>query len=223
VSPPRARILRAADADTVHPLLAPQVPAASHRRIAREEVEAHFAAERIEREARERAEGILAEARLQAVAEGELARDAAREQAQAQAIAQWIAVRRAEDARLHADTERVIGLSVLLAERLVGAALDVDPGRIASLAQGVLAEARGARRATLQAHPLDAQVLRAHLATLGLDSGSVEIRDDPSLARGALRLHTDVGILDAQLAPRLERLAVALRDALADVLADARA
>jgi flagellar assembly protein FliH len=216
VSPPRARILRAADTATVHPLLAPQVRSATHKRIAREEVEAHFAAERIEREAREQAEGILAEARLQAVAEGELAREAAREQAHAQAIAQWIAVRRVEDARLHADAERVIGLSVLLAERLVGAALDLDPGRIASLAQGVLTEARGARRAKLEAHPVDAQVLREHLATLGLEAGSIEVRDDPSLARGALRLHTDVGTLDAQLAPRLERLAIALRDVLAD-------
>jgi flagellar biosynthesis/type III secretory pathway protein FliH len=57
--------------------------------------------------------------------------------------------------------------------------------------------------------------LREQLATLGLQAGAVDVRDDPALARGALRLHTDVGILDAQLAPRLERLAVALRDVLA--------
>jgi flagellar biosynthesis/type III secretory pathway protein FliH len=208
--------VRAADAATVHPLLSPRVAVAPHRRIAREEVEARFAAERIEQEARARAEAILAEARAQGVAAGEQAADAAREQAHAQAIAQWIAVRRAEDARLQADADRVIALAVVLAERLVGATLEVAPARITSLAQGVLAEARGARRATLEAHPVDAQHLREQLATLGLDAGAVEVRDDPSLARGALRLHTDVGILDAQLAPRLERLAVALRDALAD-------
>jgi flagellar biosynthesis/type III secretory pathway protein FliH len=210
--------VRAADAAavTAAPLLSPRVAVASYRRIAREEVEARFAAERIEQEARARAEAILAEARVQAVAAGEQARDAAREEAHARAIAQWVAVRRVEDARLQADTDRAVALAVVLAERLVGAALEVDPARIATLAQGVLAEARGARRATLEAHPVDAQHLREQLGTLGLAAGSLDVRDDPSLARGALRLHTDVGTLDAQLAPRLERLAVALRDALAD-------
>jgi len=219
VSPPRARVVRAADAAavTMQPLLSPRVAVASHKRIAREEVEAHFAAERIEREARARADAILAEARAQAALAGEEARNAAREEAHTQAIAQWAAVRRAEDARLQQATDRAVALAVLLAERLVGAALEVEPARIATLAQGVLAEARGARRATLEAHPVDAQHLRDQLATLGVAAGSVEVRDDPALARGALRLHTDVGILDAQLAPRLERLAVALRDALADV------
>jgi len=221
VSPPRARIIRAADAVavTLQPLLSPRVALASHKRIAREEVEARFAAERIVREAHARAEAILAEARAQAVAAGAQAGQDAREQAHTQAIAQWVAVRRAEDARLQAATDRAVALAVLLAERLVGAALEVDPARIATLAQGVVAEARGARRATLDAHPVDAQHLRDQLASLGLAAESVEVRDDPSLARGALRLHTDVGTLDAQLAPRLERLAVALRDALADALA----
>lgn len=215
MSPPRARIVRAADPATVHPLLTPQVASASHRRIAREEVEAHFNAERIEREARARAEALLAEARAQGAAAGEQAASAAREEAHSRAIAQWIAVRRVEDARVAAEADRIVALAVVLAERLVGAALEVEPARIASIARAVLAEARGARRATLDAHPTDAEILRQQLATLGLQAGAVDVRDDPALARGALRLHTDVGILDAQLAPRLERLAVALRDALA--------
>jgi flagellar biosynthesis/type III secretory pathway protein FliH len=50
--------------------------------------------------------------------------------------------------------------------------------------------------------------------TAGLDVQSVEVRDDGALARGELRLHTDVGTIDARLAPRFERLAAALRDAL---------
>ncbi len=215
MSPPRARIVRAAETGTLHPLLAPRAATASHKRIAREEVEAHFNAERIEREARARAEAILAEAWSKGAAAGQRAASEAREEAHARAIAQWIAVRRVEDARLAADADRVVTLAVVLAERLIGASLEVEPTRVASIAQSVLAEARGARRATLEAHPLDAEVLRQHLATLGLQAGAVDVRDDPALARGALRLHTDVGILDAQLAPRLERLAVALRDVLA--------
>jgi flagellar biosynthesis/type III secretory pathway protein FliH len=49
---------------------------------------------------------------------------------------------------------------------------------------------------------------------LDLDVQPVEVRDDAALSRGELRLHTDLGTIDARIAPRLERLADALRDAL---------
>jgi flagellar biosynthesis/type III secretory pathway protein FliH len=108
----------------------------------------------------------------------------------------------------------VLSVAVALAERLVGETLALDPSRIAAVARGVLAEARGARRAVIHAHPVDAEVLRNHLTALGLDPQSVAVEKDDGLARGALRLHTDVGIIDAQLTSRLDRLAEALRDAL---------
>jgi flagellar biosynthesis/type III secretory pathway protein FliH len=214
VSPPRVRIVRADAAATVAPLLAPGPSPALHRRIAREEMEARLAAERVEQDARARADAIVADAHARAVPLAEEARAAAREEAQAQGAAQWLLLRQKEGARIDASEPRAIELAVILAERLLGTALELEPARIASLAHGVLAEARGARRATIDAHPVDAAALREHLQTAGLDPRSVDVRDDPALARGALRLHTDVGIIDAQLAPRLERLAAALRDAL---------
>ncbi len=114
--------------------------------------------------------------------------------------------------------ERLVAVAVTLAERLLGTALALDPSRIAELARGVLDEARGARRAVVEAHPLDAVELRARLQRLhhegGLDLQSIEVRSDAALARGDLRLQTDVGTIDARLAPRFERLAAALRDAL---------
>jgi flagellar assembly protein FliH/type III secretion protein L len=103
---------------------------------------------------------------------------------------------------------------VALAERLLGAALALDPSRIRELARGVLEEARGARRAIVEAHPLDAEELRTRLSADGLDLQSLEVRSDEALARGELRLHTDLGTIDARLTPRFERLAAALRDAL---------
>jgi type III secretion protein L len=208
------RVVRADAATTVVPLLAPGAGTTTRRRIAREEFEARLAAERLVQDARTQAEAILAAAREQGMAAAAQATATAREEAHAQMIAQWVVLRREEGAHLERDKERVIALAVLLAERLVGATLGLDPARIATLAQGVVAEARGARRATIDAHPLDAEALRTQLSNVGLDPGSVDVRDDPALARGALRLHTDVGIIDAQLAPRLERLAAALRDAL---------
>jgi flagellar biosynthesis/type III secretory pathway protein FliH len=182
--------------------------------MAREELEARLTAERLVQEAHTQADAILLDAREK----GAMAADAARQEAQAEADAQlagrWLALRQAESRRMGDDADRVLALAVALAERLVGATLELEPKRIVTLATGVLAEARGARRATIHAHPLDAEVLRTHLTASRLDAQSFTIESDEALARGALRLHTDVGIIDAQLASRLDRLAAALRDAL---------
>lgn len=211
---PRARIVRGEAATRGVPLLASGPGIAQRRRIAREELEAQLTAERIVQDAHARVEGILAHAREEAATAAETAQREARESADAQLAARWLALRQAEARRLGDDADRVLTVAVALAERLIGATLELAPARIASLASGVLAEARGARRAVIHAHPLDAEVLRTHLAASGLDVQSVAIESDGTLARGALRLHTDVGVIDAQLSSRLDRLAEALRDAL---------
>ncbi|MGD0523991.1 MAG: FliH/SctL family protein [Polyangiaceae bacterium] len=214
MSAPRARIVRAEEAARGAPLLAPGPGREQRRRIAHEELEARLGAERIVHEAQERAEAIVADARERGAAAAEAERREAQVEADASLAARWIALREAESRRMGSDGDRVLALAVALAERLVGATLELDPTRIATLAAGVLAEARGARRAIIHAHPIDAEVLRTHLGPSSLDARSVVIESDEGLARGALRLHTDVGIIDAQLASRLDRLADALRDAL---------
>jgi len=90
----------------------------------------------------------------------------------------------------------------------------VHPERIVEMAKRALEEVRGARKATIEAHPLDADVLKAHLDALGLPAEAAEIVGKDDLSRGSLVLHTDLGTLDAKLAPQLDRLAAALRDAL---------
>jgi flagellar biosynthesis/type III secretory pathway protein FliH len=212
---PRARILRGDQATVlVTPLLERGAGPAERRRIAREELEAKASAAKTLRDAAERAEAIVAKAKSDAqAAAAEVVRQA-REAADTQLTARWLALRDAERRRVEKDADRIVPVAVALAERLVGAALELEPDRVARLAAAVLAEARGARRAVVDAHPLDAEALRRAVGTAGLDACALEIRSDESLARGALRLQTDVGTIDAQLAPRLERLADALRDAL---------
>jgi flagellar biosynthesis/type III secretory pathway protein FliH len=214
MSLPRARVVRAEDATRAAPLLAPGPSDTQRRRIAREEIEARLASERIVDEARAAAEALVARAKEEAVAAGAKAAREAQESANAELAARWLALRAAEGPALEREKERIVAVAVALAERLLDAALELDPARIADLARAVLAEARGARRAVIHAHPLDVDALRRHLTTAGLGVQTVEVRADEALARGALRLHTDVGIIDAQLSPRLERLAAALRDAL---------
>jgi flagellar assembly protein FliH len=211
---PRARVVLAAAAQGAQPLLAPGASAAQRERIAREEMDGRLAAGRMVSDAAAKAEALLARAREEAALALDRAKKTAREEGDAELAARWLALRTAEARRFGSDAERVISLAVVLAERLLGAALELSPERIADLARGVIAEARGARRATIEAHPIDAQALRGVLSTVGLDMQTIELRETEALARGELLLHTDLGTIDAKLAARLDRLAEALRDAL---------
>jgi flagellar assembly protein FliH len=211
---PRARILPCGEASRARPLLAPGVSDGTRRRIGREEIEARLAAEGIVRDARARADALIAETAKKAETLVVAAVREAREAANAELAAKWLALRQTEAGAIARDGERVISLAVALAERLLGASLALEPSRIVGLARAVIDEARGARRAVVEAHPLDAVELLQRLTTNGLELQSIEIRGDDALARGELRLHTDVGTIDARLAPRFERLAAALRDAL---------
>ncbi|HEY4105567.1 MAG TPA: FliH/SctL family protein [Polyangiaceae bacterium] len=153
------------------------------------------------------AERAAAELRLRAEAEG-------RADAAAKIAARALALR---DHEIRSD-ERTLGRSVelarLLAERLLGESLRVAPEQINALAKQALSEARGARRIKLIAHPEDARILEQSLPALGLEPSTAEVRADASRARGDLRIETEIGVLDAELAPQLGRLALKLRESL---------
>lgn len=109
--------------------------------------------------------------------------------------------------------ERSIELARVLAERLLGEALRLEPARVVALARGALLEARGARHVELAAHPDDVALLEAALADARL-SGVTRVVADPTRRRGGIRLDTDAGTLDAELAPQLDRLTARLRETL---------
>jgi flagellar biosynthesis/type III secretory pathway protein FliH len=211
---PRARILTGESGVEGLPILSSGASEPARRRFTREEVEGRNEAERVIRHARAEADQIMTRAIEQAADAVRIAVRDAEADTRARVAVECLAIRQAEQKRLDRDRDRIIAVAVVLAERLLGASLEIDPARIASLARGVLAEAGGARRAVIDAHPLDAQALREHLSISGLDVESVEVCVDLTLARGELRLHTDVGTIDAKLALRFDRLAAALHDVL---------
>ncbi|HEY2405505.1 MAG TPA: FliH/SctL family protein [Polyangiaceae bacterium] len=110
--------------------------------------------------------------------------------------------------------DRSVELARLLAERLLGASLRIEPEQILNLARQALAEARGARRITLVAHPSDAAILAKSLQALGLEPSSARVVEDAQRKPGNLRIETELGVLDAELAPQLQRLALKLRESL---------
>ncbi|WP_394833979.1 hypothetical protein LVJ94_46485 [Pendulispora rubella] len=138
----------------------------------------------------------------------------ARAHVETELAAHYLTLRRRNEQQAEDDLDRTVALAVLLAERLIGATLRVEHHRIVHMAQAALAEARGARKVVIEACPLDVEELRSNVSAFGLPPECVEIRENPELASGSLSLQTDLGSLDARLSPQLERLAVALRDAL---------
>jgi flagellar biosynthesis/type III secretory pathway protein FliH len=210
----RARILKSATPVTPSQDRLPSLTPAQHHRVTRELVVARETAARLVAEARAEASALLADARAAAEGVGHAAAVEAREAEEAKLAAHYLRLRQEEERRAEIDLDRAIALAVVLSERLLGEALEHDPKHVVSLARQALSEARGARRVVIDASPLDADVLQRHLVDVGFGSQAVEVRADPALSRGALRLTTSLGNLDAQLRPQLERLARALRDTL---------
>ncbi len=210
----KGRILRAeghAANVSAHPV---SVKPETRDRILRQEVEAVAAAARIIGEAHARAEAELTLAKQKAADAVAVATREAEEREQAKLAAAYLVMRSREESRADGDLDRAVGLAVVLAERLIGASLAIAPGQVATLAREALSEAKGTRRARIEAHPLDADALLSHIASIAAPEISVTVVVNADLARGSLILHTDLGILDAKLAPRLERLATALKGAL---------
>jgi flagellar biosynthesis/type III secretory pathway protein FliH len=216
----RARIVRGGEPahpdgseDVVLSVAAPVlVSPGRQRRIVHEEVTARLAAVEIVGRARAEADAIVQEAKQRAEGVAREAAQRAREEEEAKLAGLYLHLRREDDQRADRDLDRAVGLAVILAERLLGSALQVDPKLVVQLARQSLAEARGSRRVVIRACPLDVDALQAHLVAVGFESHTVEVQADDDLTRGSLRLTTNLGTLDAQLRPQLERLAHALRE-----------
>lgn len=177
-------------------------------------VDASLEAERVLREARARADALLAAAerkcadlRLRAEAE-------ARADASAKLAAHALALASHEAKADERALDRSVALARLLAERLLGASLAIAPEQVTTLARQALSEARGARRLTIVAHPEDAALLTQQMGSLGVAVETVRIVADAQRGRASLRIETDIGVLDADLAPQLDRLALRLRETL---------
>jgi flagellar biosynthesis/type III secretory pathway protein FliH len=182
--------------------------------VRREVLEAAERARELLANAEARAERIVAEAergaaelRLRAETEG-------RADAAAKIAARALALRHYEARAEERALDRSVALARLLAERLLGESLRVAPEQVIALAKQALSEARGARRISLVAHPEDARILEQSLRMLGLEPSAAQVRVDPNRARGNLRIETEIGVLDAELAPQLERLSLKLRESL---------
>jgi flagellar biosynthesis/type III secretory pathway protein FliH len=185
-----------------------------HGRVApREVVEAADQARVLLERARRTADDIVTQAKREAANLRLEVEVEARAEATARVAAHAVALSLRDDQSLERNLERIVDVARVLAERLLGEALDVDPRRIVAIARRALEEARGARRVTIVAHPDDAALLEEALSSLSA-AGAATVLADPERPRRSLRLDTDIGVLDADLAPQLDRLLPKLRESL---------
>jgi flagellar biosynthesis/type III secretory pathway protein FliH len=208
------RVLAAAPADELTTAPRPAAPArALGHVLPAEVVRANDRARELIARAEAEAKAILERAESRAAALGAELAAQARAEAASSLAARELALTVREAKALERQLDRVVDLARLLAERLLGETLRADPSRVAALARQALTEARGARKLTLAAHPDDLPLLEAALGRQEL--APMTLVGDPSRRRGSVRLDTELGTLDAELAPQLDRLAEKLREALA--------
>ena len=189
-------------------------PARVPRRVDKVTVDAHERAQNLLTSARTEAERILAESRRQAAEIALRAEAEGRANGAAALAAQAIALRSRELCEAERRLDELVDLARALAERVLGEELGLAPERVVALARQALAEARGARHITIEAHPDDVVMLQATVATSSVEADAVKLLANPNRAPGNLKIVTEVGVLDASLAPQLERLALKLRETL---------
>jgi type III secretion protein L len=215
----RARVIKASARSAAAASVPPRPPStrpegAVARRVPRDVVEAHGEAARIVTDARARAAEILADATAKVAASAAEAAREARDREIARVAAEVLVARASVERGAERRLDRTIEVAVLLAERLIGDAIAAEPSRVAQLAADALKETRGARQVRIEACHADIAGLTSLLASLG--EGVATVEASVELARGSLVVHTELGRVDARLAPQLARLADALREVLSD-------
>jgi flagellar assembly protein FliH len=223
----RARIIRrdaahrAVPVATENCLVGPSAAPPRPRIIARSIAEARLEARALLDRARDEAQQILS--RAEAAANDLILQQNARARADALClvVGEALELRKRQAELVNSVLDRSVDFATLLAERLLGEELALAPERVRALARQALTEAAGARHAIVVAHPRDAAELRSGLHSLGSLLDSIGIEDDDTLARGHIRVETELGVIEADLRGQLTRLATQLRKLLTSHAADA--
>lgn len=107
----------------------------------------------------------------------------------------------------------LVSLAVAIAERLVRRTLDVEPGLVAGQVEGLTELVSAGRDATIRVNPDDLELLRdvnPDLVNRLASAQHVHLSADASIAPGGAILTAGEGVVDARVAPQLDRIAEAL-------------
>ncbi|HVO54554.1 MAG TPA: FliH/SctL family protein [Solirubrobacterales bacterium] len=99
-------------------------------------------------------------------------------------------------------------LALRIADKVLGAALEVRPELVLEVTRGALRRLVEPREATLLVSPEDAETVRDAVEELGGEHGApLAVRAERRVPRGGCIVRTEAGEIDAQIAGQLERAA----------------
>lgn len=107
---------------------------------------------------------------------------------------------------LAAETSR---LAVTIAEQIVSATLELEPGRVLDVTRGALRRLNDRTRVTVTVNPDDLQLLRDEAQRLKLELGGFEhldVQADRRVGRGGAVVTTATGEIDCSIDAQLERV-----------------
>lgn len=163
-------------------------------------------------ELRQRTQTTLAEAKEEAQAIADAAREQGRHEGLKEVMEQ-LARARAEYRRLQSDAEQdMVALAFHVAHRIIGHAVEVNPEVIRDIVGQALISARGKKDIVVWVHPEDYAQLEPQRAQFAreLDGVPVHFKADPEVERGGCAIDTESGRIDARLTTQLEVLREAL-------------
>ena len=102
-------------------------------------------------------------------------------------------------------------------EKIIGHELLSKPDAIVGIVRNALKDATQQREINVRVHPADADVLRKNnrrLVDVLARANAIEIREDPSVARGGCIIVTELGTIDASLERQLTALETVLEEEL---------
>jgi flagellar assembly protein FliH len=118
---------------------------------------------------------------------------------------------------------RAVELALLIAEKVLGAALEVDPTRVVGVIAATMRGVTERDRLTVEVNPADYDLVHGAVGELGARFGGhagIELVAERRVGRGGCIVRTSEGEIDAQIEEQLARAGDLLRDVLASGATD---
>lgn len=112
---------------------------------------------------------------------------------------------------------RAVELGVVLAQKILATALELEPMRLLGVVEGALRHLVDADEVVLEVNPADVALLETELGTLDPSANgpkTITVSGERRVGRGGCVVRTREGEIDARLETQLERAAELLRGAL---------
>ncbi len=172
--------------------------------------EANQEADRILNLAREEAVQLKNQAQLEGMTEGTAQGRQEWEERIMTAARLAVEVENGRLERIARSEPELLELAVAIAQKIIGAELELDPSQQLALVRNALARMNGASNITIRIHPEDRELIDSHLPQLRevfTEPKPIRIEDDPAIAPGGCYIETERGSADARVQSQLEAIA----------------